>query len=183
MGPVPPALVVPPAVVVPPALVVPPAMVAPAALVVPPAVVVPATAMVPPAVIVPAALVVPPAMVVPPALVAPPPVVAPPLVVVPPVAPLFLPDPLLQPNRQRGAAIRAKVRHRLLQLIIGKFPSMDAFWQMLPITTVLSFCPDCKPVVCCNGIRGDRKSPLRLCAYHPHHVSCWGRPAVAPAGR
>jgi hypothetical protein len=78
---------------------------------------------VPPAVIVPAALVLPPAAVAPAALVLPPTVVAPPLAVVPPVAPLFLADPTpLQPNRQSGAAIRAKVRHRLVQLIIGKSP-------------------------------------------------------------
>jgi hypothetical protein len=91
---------------------------------VPPAVVAPATLALPPAVVVPATLALPPpTVVVPAALMVPPPTVVPPLVVVPPVAPLLLLEPPpLQPKRQRGAATRAKAKHRWVQLIIGKSP-------------------------------------------------------------
>jgi hypothetical protein len=99
----PPALVVPlgaapPVLVV---LVVPPISVATLALVAPPVMAVSLAPVVPPATGAPPALVMTPAS------------------VAPPVAPLCAPPaPLLQPKRQRGAAIRAKVRHRFVQLII-----------------------------------------------------------------
>jgi hypothetical protein len=139
-------------VVAPPVLVLLSLLAVPAALVLPPMVVVPAALVLPPMVAVPAALVLPP-MVVPAALMAPPPTVVPPLAVVLPVAPLLLLDPPpLQPKRQRGAATRAKAKHRWVQLIIGKSPFRRCIRSDATITTVLSFCPDCKPIVRDAGI-------------------------------
>jgi hypothetical protein len=137
---VPPALVVPPLTVellvkpplavVPPVLVVPPLKVelplepplanVPPVLVVPPLTVElllePPVAVVPPVLVELALTVVPPLAVVPPLLL------APPLLLVPPVAPLFVPLLLLQPKRQSGAATKARVKNRMLTVIIEKSP-------------------------------------------------------------
>jgi len=81
---------------------------------------------------------------------------------------------------KRGAVIRAKVRHRLVQLSSGNSPSMDAFWQMLPITTVLKFLALTASPSFAAMESGATASRPYACARTTRIMFLVGRRAVAP---
>jgi len=68
------------------------------------------------------AAVVPPMLLEPPLGFAPPLVVVTPLLVVPPAVPVFGLLLLLQPRRSSGAATKARIKNRIVQVIIKKCP-------------------------------------------------------------